>query len=29
VGAVLDDVVEEGVEPADAAVLSFDAAEFH
>jgi hypothetical protein len=29
VGAVFDDVVEEGIEPADAAVLAFDAAEFH
>src|SRR6266496_3409043 len=29
VGAVLDDVVEEGVEPTDAAVLAFDSAELH
>ncbi len=29
VGAVLDDVVEELVEAEDAAVLAFDAAEFH
>jgi len=29
VGAVLDDVVEDGVEAFDAAVLAFDLAEFH